>query len=107
LETLYRAHEKGVPSGLLFLADFGESVPSVVTYTSKAQKHAGKILEKDKGTLGDTSGGQHSSMSSRSGSMRSFHSTSSNCQPIEGGPSTGERSRGMYICMYVYITLTL
>jgi serine/threonine protein kinase len=89
LEAMYRAHERGEPSGYMFLADFGESVPIVVNYSARAQTQAESVIRSRNYSRSFSM--DSASACSRSNSMKS---TASERYIVEGGPSTKSRSRG-------------
>lgn len=80
-----RAHEKGDPSGYIFLADFGESVPSLVSYSPNAQLMAERLLTQ-KGVGSPVTGRDSLFPGDGVGGFMSH--------VVEGGPSTASRSRG-------------
>ena len=90
--SYFSAHEKVRPSGYLFLADFGESVPSLVNYSYKTQMKAEAFLNRKITPVGTP---VSLPPGSRASPASSFRSTMS--QPmhvVEGGPSNLSRSRG-------------
>ena len=78
-----RAHERGDPSGYIFLADFGESVPSLVSYSNSAQQMAERLLSVRGSTRSKEGVSTHTQ-----GEGESMRSAVTLIHTVEGGPDT-------------------